>query len=48
MTSSTRELHPVLEIEGLQLRNSASCLPLLQAAFHQHMEHYHPWTGTKA
>lgn len=47
MTSSTRELHPVLEIEGLQLRHSASCLPLLQTAFHQHMERYHPWISTK-
>ena len=47
MTSSTRQLHPVLEIEGLQLRNAPSCLPLLQTAFHQQMERYLPWSSTE-
>ncbi len=46
MTSSTRDLHPVFEIEGLQLRKSSSCLSLLQEVFHRHMEYYLPWIST--
>ena len=40
ITSTTRDLLPVLSVEGIRIRRQGNCRDALQAAFSQHIEDY--------
>ncbi|MEO8127452.1 MAG: aminotransferase class IV [Bryobacteraceae bacterium] len=40
ITSTTRDLLPVLSVEGIRIRRQGSCREALQAAFSRHIDDY--------